>query len=108
MSFEYLDAPFRCFESITILVIYRPPNHPSFDLLFGKFSNLIEQISISPGDILIIGDFNFHIDDEENLHSRRSYQPTPPLESLQGCNAGVVQTPLTCNLRVVLDRCFNL
>ena len=66
-----MDARFRSFQSIRIIVVYRAPNRSSFDLFFEEFSNLIEQTADSPGSLLIVVDFNFHIDDDENLQARR-------------------------------------
>ena len=50
-----------------MIVIYRPPpsktNKLSSSIFFIKeFCTLVEQLIILPGNILIAGDFNFHID----------------------------------------------
>ena len=70
-SFEYMDARFRSLQSIRILVIYRPPGHSSYDLFYEEFSKLIEQTADSPGGLLIVGDFNLHVDDVDNLQAKR-------------------------------------
>ena len=70
-SFEYMDARLHCLEGIRILVIYHPPGHSSYDLFYEEFSKLIEQTAVSPGGLLIVGDFNLHVDDGDNFQARR-------------------------------------
>ena len=70
-SFEYMDARLRCLQGIRILVIYRPPGRSSYDLFYEEFSKLIEQTAVSPGGLLIVGDFNLHVDDGDNFQARR-------------------------------------
>ena len=70
-SFEYMDARFRSLQSIRILVIYPPPGHSSYDLFYEEFSKLIEQTVDSPGGLLIVGDFNLHVDDVDNFQAKR-------------------------------------
>jgi len=66
-----MDARFRSLQSIRILVIYRPPGHSSYDLFYEEFSRLIEQTADSPGGLLIVGDFNLHVDDVDNFQAKR-------------------------------------
>ncbi|CAH3040433.1 unnamed protein product [Pocillopora meandrina] len=56
---------------IRIFVIYRPPGHSSYDLFYEEFSKLIEQTAVSPGGLLIAGDFNLRVDDSDNFQARR-------------------------------------
>lgn len=70
-SFEYMDACLCCLQGIRILVIYHPPGHSSYDLFYEEFSKLIEQTAVSPGGLLIVGDFNLHVDDGDNFQARR-------------------------------------
>ena len=65
-SFEYLDSSFLNFLHIRIIVVYRPPpssaNSLTSTLFFEEFSSFLEGIIVSPGQLLIAGDFNFHLD----------------------------------------------
>ena len=70
-SFEYMDARLHCLKGIRILVIYHPPGHSSYDLFYEEFSKLIEQTAVSPEGLLIVGDFNLHVDDGDNFQARR-------------------------------------
>jgi hypothetical protein len=49
-----------------MIVIYRPPlsktNKLSSSILFEEFCIFVEQLIILPVNILMAGDFNFHID----------------------------------------------
>ena len=49
-----------------MIVIYRPPpsktNKLSSSIFFEEFCIFVEQLIILPGNILMAGDFNFHID----------------------------------------------
>src|SRR3989441_2981141 len=48
--------------SFTLLVIYRPPCSNS-TLFQAEFSTLLEDLISSPSELIITGDFNFHVDD---------------------------------------------
>ena len=51
--------------------IYRPPpskaNQLNSALFFEEFCILAEQLVVSPGNLLIVGDFNYHVDNISNL-----------------------------------------
>ena len=66
-SFESLCVKLS-FSSIsyTILTIYRPPSCSKSSFI-SDFSTLLEDLATSPSELLINGDFNFHVD-----------QPTDP------------------------------
>ena len=62
---------------IRIVVICRPPpskyNRLKIKTFFDDFSTLMEQLATAPGSLLIVGDFNFHLDicnnpDTSKLH----------------------------------------
>ena len=66
VSFEYLAVALTVNSSlITIVVVYRPPAS-NFGLFIEEFSTLLEILSTYPGRILIVGDFNIHVDDPLN------------------------------------------
>ena len=63
-SFEYLQLDISVEnKKISIFPIYRPePNLVAMSVYFEEFSNLLERICVISNDILILGDFNIHID----------------------------------------------
>ncbi|CAB3997546.1 Hypothetical predicted protein [Paramuricea clavata] len=66
-SFEYMDVTLNCRNTYTrMIVIYRPPpsktNKLSSSIFFEEFCIFVEQLIILPGNVLMAGDFNFHID----------------------------------------------
>ena len=74
-SFECLDVTFVSLNHIRTLVIYRPPcstaNGLSVNLFLDEFSSLLEQVVISTSEFLLLGDFNFHIDDQDDIHTKQ-------------------------------------
>ena len=71
-SFEYLDIVTTCSTGSTrIVIIYRPPlskaNQLNSALFFEEYGALTEQLVVSPGNLLIVGDFNYHMEDTRNL-----------------------------------------
>ena len=70
-SFEYIDVIVKCSDTSTrMVIIYRPPpskkNQLNNTLFFEEFSKLMEPLIISPGNLLIVGDFNYHMDNTTN------------------------------------------
>ena len=65
-----MDARLRSLQGTGILVIYRPSGRSSYDLFYEEFSKLIEQTAVSPGGLLIVGDFNLQVDDDDNFQAR--------------------------------------
>jgi hypothetical protein len=47
--------------SLTVLTIYRPPSSSKPQFL-ADFATLLETLASSPSELLITGDFNFHVD----------------------------------------------
>ena len=71
-GYRFFHVPsLRCLQGIRIFVIYRPPGRSSYDLFYEEFSKLIEQTAVSPGGLLIAGDFNLRVDDSDNFQARR-------------------------------------
>ena len=74
-SFGCLDVTFVSLNHIRSLVIYRPPcstvNGLSVNLFLDEFSSLLEEVVISTSEFLLLGDFNFHIDDKDDIHTKQ-------------------------------------
>jgi len=61
-SFEAYCVKFSVSGSFfTILNVYRPPSSSVADF-FSEFSSLLEDLVSSPSELLLTGDFNFHVD----------------------------------------------
>ena len=69
-SFECMDVTFINRKSIRALVEYRPPETgAAIDLLFEEFYSLLEEVVVCSEELLIIGDFNFHMDDTADRYA---------------------------------------
>jgi hypothetical protein len=66
-SFEYLPASLSVNgNTICLVVIYRSPSlSPS--LFLTEFADLLELLLPTPSKLLIVGDFNIHVDTKSNL-----------------------------------------
>ncbi|KAJ8034276.1 hypothetical protein HOLleu_21042 [Holothuria leucospilota] len=67
VSFELMDTTISSGSTfLRIITIYRPPpssrNKLTPRMFFSEFSVLLESIAIFRGELLILGDFNFHVD----------------------------------------------
>ena len=51
--------------SIRFVVIYRPPSS-QIKAFLEDFASFLEQLVPVSGNLLIVGDFNFHLDDRHN------------------------------------------
>ena len=65
-----MDVTFINRKSIRALVEYRPPETGTvIDLFFEEFSSLLEEVVVCSEELLIIGDFNFHMDDTADRYA---------------------------------------
>ena len=51
--------------------IYRPPGGASVGVFLKEFSSLLQETVICPEELLIYGDFNFHMDDKADWDATR-------------------------------------
>ena len=70
-SFEAMGMSFHSSSGqFSIFIIYRPPprsgNNSSNSLFFHEFSTFLEHFSTTTGSMLIVGDFNFHVEDSSD------------------------------------------
>ena len=68
ISFEAMEVEVEVNSQIvSILIVYCPPpssaNNLSTSLFMNEFSSLLESYIMKTGLLLIVGDFNFHVDD---------------------------------------------
>lgn len=72
-SFEHMEIVFT-FQNIMIrlIIIYRPPPSPKNQHTFmqfnEEFTSLLDRVCLSTGHLIIAGDFNIHMDNNENPH----------------------------------------
>jgi hypothetical protein len=69
-SFEYMDMVSNVSNPVRIIVVYRPPPSTSNGLtcesFLSEFRSFLELIILDTGHFIITGDFNFHVDDQNN------------------------------------------
>ena len=53
------------------IVVYRPPGGASVGVLQEEFSSQLQKTVICPEELLIYGDFNFHMDDKADWDATR-------------------------------------
>ena len=76
-SFEMIRFNLACPSkaSLEIILIYRPPpstaNGLSPSLFLNEFSTLLETLVISTGQLLMVGDFNIHVDNKSDTLSAK-------------------------------------
>ena len=66
-SFEYLDSTIVNTRTVRVITVYRPPpsaaNGLTVDIFLDEFGTLLEELEVTNAELLIVGDFNFHMDD---------------------------------------------
>lgn len=67
ISFEYIELLLTSeSKTLRIVIVYRPPpstnNGLTPTILFDEFSTFLEQYITIPGSLLMVSDFNFHVD----------------------------------------------
>ncbi len=69
-SFEHMDVRLKFgTRTLRLLVFYRPPRCSESDFL-RDFSFVLEILLVTRDDLLIVGDFNLHVDDEHDQYGR--------------------------------------
>ena len=65
-SFQPINIKLKIHQTFTnLVVIYRPPPLVPASVFLNEFSGYLGEIIASPGKSLVVGDFNFHVDDLE-------------------------------------------
>ena len=69
ISFEHSELLLKASQSkwFRIIIIYRPPPSKEYkftvDMFLQEFSTLLERVVTAPCELIIMGDFNFHVED---------------------------------------------
>ncbi len=62
-------------DTLRLIILYRPPYsraHPVTErVFFEEFSEQLESWMLSSGSLLIMGDFNIHVEDPSDCHGKR-------------------------------------
>ena len=73
-SMEYLNCLFKVgLELLRIVTIYRPPpkaKSPNVPVFLREFADLLEDLTLTPGKLLLVGDLNFHFDNPTSSHTK--------------------------------------
>ena len=70
-TFEHIDLTLSHVSShLRVIVIYRPPA-TSFADFINDFASLLELVILSPGRLVILGDFNIHVDHDQDKHRQK-------------------------------------
>ena len=56
---------------LTVLAVYRPGSASITDQFFTEFSTILETLVVFNSQILITGDFNIHVNDQEDRNGKR-------------------------------------
>ena len=75
-SMEYMDLSITTSNSsLQLVTVYRPPpskeNKLTPRMFFDEFATLLENLALNPGNLIITGDFNFHVDDTNDRDAVR-------------------------------------
>ena len=82
-SFEFIEVTFKYHGcNILFIIVYRPPNSSTNDF-FDQFDDLLERIDLIGNKVIICGDFNFWMDIDTNINTKKF---TDLLESHQLLN----------------------
>lgn len=74
-SFEFADVLLKHSSSCLRLIVYRPQTMAdgtsSTAKFFEEFPSLFESLATVPGSLLMVGDFNFHVNDASDRSAQR-------------------------------------
>ena len=74
-SFEYLDSTIVNTRTVRLISVYRAPPSPAngltVDIFLDEFGTLLEELVVPDAELLIVGDFNFHMDDLIDVNAIR-------------------------------------
>ena len=74
-TFEVIAAQLSSVKANTVfIVVYRPGSTAINDLFFEELTTILEATTVYNSNLVITGDFNIHVDDFENTHSKRFKQ----------------------------------
>ena len=81
-TFELLPTPLSINSSSFLLLVIDPPPLSNINLFLDEFATLLEVLATTPSKLLIVADFNIHIDDLTNQVSRKFTSVTDSFDLL--------------------------
>jgi hypothetical protein len=74
-SFEYMAVQFKTSTPILLVIIYRPPpsrkNKLTNSMFADEFEEFVGLLATRSERVIIMGDFNLHWDEPDNIHVKR-------------------------------------
>ena len=62
-------------RSLVLAIVYRPPrsrvNNTAMSVFLNEMTYFLTSLAVRPGELLVTGDFNIHVDDTNDPNSRR-------------------------------------
>jgi exonuclease III len=100
-SFEFFDLFMsHSNSSLRVVIVYRPPpsksNKSSLALFFEEFPVLLEQLVTTPSSLLIVGDFNFHVNVKSDTTAKRFSSLLDAFNLHRGIHPSVWAHPGSC------------
>ncbi len=75
ISFEHSEFLLTAAKIFRIVIIYRPPPSPknkfTVSMFLEEFTSLLERLATAHGHLVMVGDFNFHINDPKDSDAKR-------------------------------------
>lgn len=109
ITFEHLDVTLLTAAPVRIVLIYRPPpsmsNKCNVSQFFEEFATLLETLITFPGSLLIVGDFNFHVDDIHAQDSKKLLELLLSMDLVQHVHQPTHMKGHTLDL--VISRCSD-
>lgn len=97
---------FECFSisanisgvSLKLCALYKPPKFAASSQFLEEFSSLVEQLTSSPGELILLGDFNLHVDIPSNHDATKFLNILESTNLLQHVNLPTHQNGHTLDL----------
>ena len=101
--FEYIELFLKLSTApVRLVVLYRPPG-ANISAFCDEFANYLEYLSISPGYLLLVGDFNIHVDCFEDDNAVKFLNLLDSFNMTQHVNGATHNNDHTLDL--VITRC---
>ena len=58
-------------QAVRLCVLYKPPSNTSFDSFIQDFITYADAMTTLPGKLLMVGDFNIYVDNQQDAHAQQ-------------------------------------
>ena len=121
LNFSHLPIPGAPFQSLEVIAgaldsgnkrisflnFYRPPSS-SFPLFLSEFQSILETFISSPGELIISGDFNIHVDNLTDSHSAQFNNLLTSFDLTQHLNVPTHHLGHTLDLLITRSECKSI